>query len=861
MPRTVYLEGTRIDCAKRNACYVLARAWSQQQLSTARAGVRFKNDRPLPPEPLLRLNTRKDLVDGQTIGAKVVEAGSAGFYELFQCPRGTTAGIIPGCRSIGRTQSNQRIQLRVSRSLLINREVFDCASRANACVVRGINFDTGAIVGKGLIFAKTDAVVGLPATKWSRLKRLTDGATIEATVSGPFESAMVQQCPKGVSDEPACVTIGQSYNGVIDGAPSDPPKPGHVVEATVQRVLWSGDQPVDCAGEPGACEVYAWSYEFGQIGKRRSLTFTDTGPVPIPKVRLKQRGLEHNEVVKIKLLNMPVDRYFSIQQCVSDGSICREVRSGHIESSSFTIDATVRRLLGSGEFVADCGAVAKACEIRVLTEPRSKLIIKRLTFNPESPVPDPSKVGVAPRTKLVNRQEVEVRVTDLHGHFLVVQCTAESTVQSNQCAVLQGTGWDMDGPDSVSAVRVRRVIRTPDGAQIDCGERKGRCVLAVVEDAVTVIGTRKLVFDPSVPPPAPASISVSPRLHLVDGQDIEVVVTGAEGDFLQLFQCTGKNPQSFDGCQSIATSPVTSDVTTVVTGVNRQLPGGVDCAKANCSVVLFDGSSGDRLASKRIKFDPDAPLQGPVTIAVSTRTGLADRQNVTVAITGLVASGELQQCALDGGGRPGSVCISLGRTPGEERHSFTEIQVRVRRIVSDRDCAAVPESCSIVFNYFKNHDPFRSQQRQKHKALTFDPSASPFPGPAITVTPSEGLADGDVVTVVGSRFIPVGSLFVGLCSEQNDVIDFADNEWFRTCSAAPGASIATDSDGSFSVELALEAELRTSDDRVVQCESQCVLLVTDGIDFLTATLSFDPAKPAAPTTVATSLAWPEDLFG
>lgn len=305
--------------------------------------------------------------------------------------------------------------------------------------------------------------------------------------------------------------------------------------------------------------------------------------------------------------------------------------------------------------------------------------------------------------------------------------------------------------------------------------------------------------------------------------------------------------------------PVTGEAMTLTAGVSRRLPGGIDCAIDECSIAVFNNSNGARLASKRIKFDPDAPLFGPVTIAVAPSTGLADRQDVTLSISGLIAAGSVEQCVIGATGRPGTECVPLGHTTDLDRHSFTEIDVRVRRTVGDHDCAVEAESCALVLRYQKNDGPFGGEARQKYKLLTFDSAATPFPGPTLLVTPALGLADGDVVTVAGSRFAPKGRAFIGLCDELDEAIDLADGDWFRNCSTTAGARSPIDSDGAFSVEVALAAQIRSNAGEVVECEEQCVLIVTDGIDLVTASVRFDRSRPAATTAVAGGLSWPETL--
>jgi LPXTG-motif cell wall-anchored protein len=76
--------------------------------------------------------------------------------------------------------------------------------------------------------------------------------------------------------------------------------------------------------------------------------------------------------------------------------------------------------------------------------------------------------------------------------------------------------------------------------------------------------------------------------------------------------------------------------------------------------------------------------------------------------------------------------------------------MRVRRIIGSpsTDCQAAPGECTVFAASFE--DVFATAT----VPLEFDPNAPPVPPPTLTVAPSSGLHDGDVVTVTGSGFTP-----------------------------------------------------------------------------------------------------------
>lgn len=125
----------------------------------------------------------------------------------------------------------------------------------------------------------------------------------------------------------------------------------------------------------------------------------------------------------------------------------------------------------------------------------------------------------------------------------------------------------------------------------------------------------------------------------------------------------------------------------------------------------------------------------------------------------------------------------------------------------------------------------------------------------IEVTPADGLADGQVVTVRGSQFPPVTSLGVVMC------IGYVNREpaGSANCRLSPYTAVTSDENGNFSVDHAVDRVFTTSGGEQVDCAEAnadwtCIVAVGALADYDQsgiAPVSFDPAIPALPDPFVT----------
>ena len=867
--RTHFIGDRRLDCADDAiTCELTVITFGRRQ-QQATTELFFSDADPLPPRPKVNLSPRKNLVDGQTINVRLVNATFGDEWALEQCATHSAEDggedQLGQCVHVSFDSRADVAEVRVSRSMLSFGQVVDCASAANRCVIRATNYESNLSIQRGLVFAETDEPVLQPGVTYSDLGSLTDGADVRAEVIGPFTELMLSQCPAATEDFFQCQQIGFFYGGEFgedgggtgDGSPDDP----IIIEGQVRRSVFLDGEGIDCAAAPGTCTVMAWSYQFGLIGERELLTFVDEGPVVVPTVSMKNTGLAQQENVEVTFTDAPVGQYVQVMQCVTAEEYqCRYLNGVQINEPDFSFNVSVQRMLNANGVVADCGIEPNFCEMRfAFGDQRGGELRVGLTFDPDAPPPPPPTVTVSPRSGLTHLQPVEVTIEGVFGYFSVAQCPNEVTViDSGDCAFLPWDEWELDeetGTSTVS-VQVRRVIATSTLGRVDCAETPRRCNLVLGGESLgDSLSTRWIRFDASEEPPPPPSLIATPTSGLVDGQEIEIEAI-SDSRYLSVLQCAGEiSPNQYPSrCRTVANVEAGSLDGPFVAGVARTILGN-DCARIDCFLVLVNGETGQADAQLPLSFDPDANKAAGFSIAVSPRRDLADRQPVEVTLTGLVSWYHLQQCVVVDG-EATYQCVELPTGFDPVRRTVATVTANVSRNIGEHDCAAVSLSCAIVVQY--SNDAQFNDVSKKQKLLNFDPDAAPLPGPSVTVTPDSGLADGDLVVVDGSGFNPQTQVFVGVCSSD---FDPDGSDFFEgACAIDPSGFAEVGADGNVSVEIAVTTEYESGGGMLNCLTTGCVVLVTDGHDFVTAQISFDPDAPASEQQVLSGLSWPDSLL-
>jgi hypothetical protein len=155
------------------------------------------------------------------------------------------------------------------------------------------------------------------------------------------------------------------------------------------------------------------------------------------------------------------------------------------------------------------------------------------------------------------------------------------------------------------------------------------------------------------------------------------------------------------------------------------------------------------------------------------------------------------------------------------------------------DCAAPPGCVLYGESGGRPKGPIHLRYPGKYglAPLAFDPAAPPLPGPSVTVTPREGLHDGDAVTVQADHLRPFAGGGVTVCVSGTDV-----------CDGVGVTNRTVGPDGSVSVTHPVWSQFSSADGTPQNCHSvACVVRLGGGglpasVDV---PVSFAPGSPAA----------------
>jgi hypothetical protein len=370
---------------------------------------------------------------------------------------------------------------------------------------------------------------------------------------------------------------------------------------------------------------------------------------------------------------------------------------------------------------------------------------------------------VTPDTGLVHDQTVTLRGQGwaAHDELVALQC-APGPFAFVACEVLTDFEAPLPraGPQGrFSTTETVEVILDTEAGPVDC--RLETCRIGVGSD---VTGTVRLVdvsFAPGGPDPTRYRVSASPDTGLVDGDVVSVSGRGFPRAFADFGVAT------VTPCRSPLTAPGDCDFGerqyvevladgslrgTVVVGAVLALDGGpFDCRSGACALMVqpddFFDEPGElsEAGLAPIAFDPGGALRPAPTLTVDPSTGLRDGDAVELHGAGFDPGRGFQVAQCRAGATSFQDCLGnpiyFGWSSDDEIRGHFGLRARFRdgnnHLV---DCRV--ESCSIVIGH-------GDLGRHAEAVVAFDPDA-PLLDPSITVSPSTGLRDGDVVTVSGT---------------------------------------------------------------------------------------------------------------
>lgn len=251
-------------------------------------------------------------------------------------------------------------------------------------------------------------------------------------------------------------------------------------------------------------------------------------------------------------------------------------------------------------------------------------------------------------------------------------------------------------------------------------------------------------------------------------------------------------------------------------------------------------------AAQESSAGPTLPEAGP-TLTVTPNTGLVDHQVVTVGGSGFVPNAWISVFECEGGGHGTEGCSfpDLAWVIADGNGAFS-MTVGLDAVLDGLggpgiDCRTTPGACEL------RAKPY--QAATVSASLDFDPSAPLADPPTLTVTPSTGLVDGQVVQVDALGFRPGSVLFVFVC---NGSVPTS-----RQCPQSYGASDSTgvDDTGAMSAPYRVRAIITVEGGASVDCRTaHCFLSATEAPwrdDFPLVPLEFDPDAPLHPQPTIT----------
>lgn len=385
--------------------------------------------------------------------------------------------------------------------------------------------------------------------------------------------------------------------------------------------------------------------------------------------------------------------------------------------------------------------------------------------------PDPTPtLAVTPSTDLVDNDAVTVSGTGwpAASEVLLYVCTAAGARCSGKAVVPADAAGGFSIPYRVRAI-------WPGSGWLDC--RLEPCVLlALVRGGPRVVAP--LAFDPDEPLHDTATATATPATGLVDGQRVPLSGVGWEpGGHVEMRLC-GHRSQVCDrfgpGVDAGPDGSFVGELTVRTVIVDRD--GEADCRLVACEIRLGDDA---HVAVVPVGFDPLAPVLDP-RLSVVPDTGLVNGQVVRVTGSGFVPGRELLMRRL---------CY---QAPDCGLH-----------VVPDADGRfAVDYTVQDVIDVYHGRVDCRGVGRCPLRVVEPWPwievaqaplSVLPEADEEVTVAPSTGLEDGDVVRVDAVGLNRGHSVEVNECvAVPGAYVPFPNTRWF--C-AGPEQTLPVDDAG------------------------------------------------------------------
>ncbi|MEP6623610.1 MAG: Calx-beta domain-containing protein, partial [Acidimicrobiia bacterium] len=318
-----------------------------------------------------------------------------------------------------------------------------------------------------------------------------------------------------------------------------------------------------------------------------------------------------------------------------------------------TVDLTLgvkRRVYFGGAGSVDCIDATVECTVQVQGEHGYERTQTVVTFDPNAPIPPPPTASVTPDHNLGYRQAVSVVGSGFTpGSISVEQCGRLAPGDPTSFEFCAGyTQLEADAVGAVTGmVQVRRLLSfgPPGAPSIDCATTPEPCTLRIGSGDPDESAVVPLAFDPNSQPPPPPVVTLSPAVHLRDGQNMTVKGVGfTGGSTMGLAPCKAGVTAIADACDIGRASVATADAngmfsaTRPAVGVIQTAEGPFDCTTAPgaCVIAVANAADLSEFAFAPMSFDvPDLELH---SATVTEGTGTTTMAEVRVELSAPIGS-------------------------------------------------------------------------------------------------------------------------------------------------------------------------------------------------------------------------------
>ncbi len=603
----------RVDCASApGTCDLVAASLGAAIL--ARHALAFDPTAP-PPDSRITVTPSTGLLGNQSVtvaGSGFLPADQVWVRECAvvdaEC-QGSFLQVITDAAGAFSTPLTVRLRVNDATGTTTHCLAVDCIVRASSHT--DLEFEASAPI----TFDPGQPPPSLPSITVTPSTGLLHDQTVTITGTGfdPAEYVDITEC---IATDPYC------YEYLVG---AEPDAAGSFTATAPVTRLVAGYSPggldvVDCALTP--CRITATGYtNEDTLALRASAPVSFDGsvapPVPPAVTVTPSTNLPYRADVTVRGTGYRPGSPIYADYC--GGSMetggCASYAEGTADASG-TVELTLtvkRRIFTGGVDPIDCVEVGTTCSVNVSGARGYERAQIDVSFDPNAPIPPSPVATVTPDHDLGYRQTLAVTGSGFAPGSVPVQQCGRVDLGFDSFEICAGFTELQAGADGAvsGTVEVRRFPSFFPGESLDCATSATPCTLRIGSGDPDESAIVPLAFDPSSQPPPPPVVTVSPRTHLHDGQ--EVTARGSRfgaGALLGLAQCRAGVTQIADGCDISHASVAVTDAagaftaTRTVAGVIGTSQGPVDCTVAGaCVLAVANAGELSELAVAPLQID------------------------------------------------------------------------------------------------------------------------------------------------------------------------------------------------------------------------------------------------------------------